>query len=82
MSYVFWSDVILQHDIPEEGLFAGDVGMVVEKHQLEGLEIGYSIEFSNMLGESIAVVTLPESSLRLPTGSDRRSARPVSGAIV
>ena len=40
MSYELYSDVILLQDLPEEGLFAGDVGTLVEKHQIEGLETG------------------------------------------
>ncbi|MFM6632704.1 MAG: DUF4926 domain-containing protein, partial [Microcystis panniformis] len=30
--------MILLKDIPEERLSAGDVGTLVEKHQIEGLE--------------------------------------------
>jgi hypothetical protein len=45
-------------------------GKLVEKHQIEGLETGYSVEFFNMLGKTITVVTLPESSLRLPARGD------------
>lgn len=75
MNYELYSDVILLQDIPEEGLSSGDVGTLVEKHQIEGLETGYSVEFFDMLGKTITVVTLPESSLRLPTHSDRPSVR-------
>ncbi|MFM7354404.1 MAG: DUF4926 domain-containing protein, partial [Microcystis aeruginosa] len=55
--------MILLQDIPEEGLSAGDVGTLVEKHQIEGLETGYSVEFFERLGKTITVVTLPENSL-------------------
>jgi hypothetical protein len=58
---------ILVQDIPEEGLSAGDMGTLVEKHEVEGLETGYDVEFFDMLGKTITVVTLPESSLRWPT---------------
>ena len=61
------SAVILSRDIPEEGLSAGDVGRLVEKHQIEGLETGYSVEFFDMLGKTITVVTMDENSLRFPT---------------
>ncbi|NCS41961.1 MAG: DUF4926 domain-containing protein [Microcystis aeruginosa BS13-10] len=64
--YELYSDVILLQDIPEEGLSAGDVGTLVEKHQIEGLETGYSVEFFDMLGKSFALVTRPESFLRFP----------------
>jgi Domain of unknown function (DUF4926) len=82
MSYELYSDVILLKDIPEEGLSAGDVGKLVEKHQIEGLETGYSVEFVDMLGKSIALVTLSESSLRLPTHEDRPSVRPVNKTTI
>jgi hypothetical protein len=55
MNYELYSDIILRQDIPEEGLSAGDVGTLVEKHQIEGLETGYSVEFFDMLGKSIAL---------------------------
>ncbi|WP_026098247.1 DUF4926 domain-containing protein [Kamptonema formosum] len=75
MNCELYSDVILLCDLPEEGLFAGDVGTVVEQHHVEGLETGYSVEFFDMLGNTVAVVTLPESSLRSPTRADRPSVR-------
>jgi hypothetical protein len=82
MNYELYSDVILRQDIPEEGLSAGDVGTLVEKHQIEGLETGYSVEFFDMLGKTIALVTLPESFLRLPTHGDRPSVRPINNTTV
>ena len=42
-------------------------GKLVEKHQIEGLETGYSAEFFNMLGKTITVVTMAENSLWFPT---------------
>ncbi|WP_409879272.1 DUF4926 domain-containing protein [Microcystis sp.] len=42
-------------------------GKLVEKHQIEGLETGYSVEFSDRLGKTITVVTMDENSLRFPT---------------
>lgn len=79
MSYQLYSDVILLCDRPEEGLYAGDVGTVVEQHHVDSLETGYSVEFFDMLGNTVAVVTLPESSLRSPTRTDRPSVRLVEG---
>jgi len=35
----------------------------------------YSVEFFDMLGNTVAVVTLPASSLRLPTHADRPTVR-------
>ena len=39
-------------------------GKLVEKHQIEGLETGYSVEFFERLGKTITVVTMAENSLR------------------
>jgi hypothetical protein len=57
--------------VHEERLSAGDVGTLVEKHQIEGLETGYSVEFFDKLRKTITVVNLPESSLHFPTHEDR-----------
>lgn len=75
MSYELYSDIILLSNLPEEGLCAGDVGTIVERHQVEGLEPGYSVEFFDMLGNTVAVVTLPESCLRPLTPADRPTIR-------
>jgi hypothetical protein len=70
MNYKVHPNGILPQHILKEKLSAGDVGTLVEKHQIEGLETGYSVEFFDMLGKTITVVTLPESSLRLPARGD------------
>jgi len=71
MKYELYSDVILLDDRPDEGLYAGDIGTVVEQHDVEGLETGYSVEFFDMLGNTVGVATLPGSYLRSPTRADR-----------
>jgi hypothetical protein len=44
---------------------------VVERHAPPDIpEEGYSVEFFDMTGNTVAVVTLPESALRLPTPAD------------
>lgn len=75
MDFELYTDVVLLQDIPEEDLRAGDIGVVVDRHDIEGVEPGYSLEFFDMLGETIAVVTLPGSLLRLPTHADRPTVR-------
>jgi Domain of unknown function (DUF4926) len=80
MSFSLYSDVILLHDLPEEGVYAGDIGTVVEQHDVSGLETGYSVEFFDMLGNSVAVVTLPMSCFRLPTREDRPAVRLMANA--
>lgn len=76
MNYELYSDVILTRDLPEEGLCVGDVGTVVEQHRVQGLETGYSVEFFDMLGNTLVVATVPSSYLRSPMRSDRPTVRP------
>jgi Domain of unknown function (DUF4926) len=77
MDFSLYSDVILLEDLPKEGLSAGDIGVVVEKHQVTGMEIGYSVEFFDMLGSTVALVTLPMSWFRSPSKTDRPTVRPM-----
>jgi hypothetical protein len=79
MAFELYTDVILTCDVPEEGLRAGDVGTVVDRHVVPGVaEEGYSLEFFDMTGNTVAVVTLPASALRVPTPADRPAARALS----
>jgi len=75
MNFPLYSDVILLYDLPEEELYAGDIGTVVEIHNVHGLETGYSVEFFDMLGHTVAVTTLPMSYFRSPTHVDRPAVR-------
>ena len=70
-----YQDVVLLQDISEEGLCAGDVGTIVERHDVPGRETGYSVEFFDMLGNTVAVVTLAASALRAPSRADRPAVR-------
>ena len=74
--FELYKDAILTVDMPSEGLRAGDLGTVVERHQVPGVEeVGYSVEFFDMTGRTVAVVTIPASSLRAPTSADLPSVR-------
>lgn len=75
MDFQLYTDVVLVRDMPEEGLRAGDVGVVVERHSVAGHETGYSVEFFDMLGHTVVVVSLPASALRTPTHADRPAVR-------
>ncbi|MBM4080419.1 MAG: DUF4926 domain-containing protein [Planctomycetes bacterium] len=75
MDFDLYTDVVLTRDLPEEGLQAGDVGTVVERHDVAGRETGYSVEFFDMVGNTVAVVALPGSALRAPTRADRPAVR-------
>jgi len=61
MKYRLFEEVALQGDIPDKGLRKSDVATVVEHHPAPGGEDGYSLEVFNALGDTIAVVTVPES---------------------
>ncbi|GBO52031.1 hypothetical protein APA_4336 [Pseudanabaena sp. lw0831] len=80
MNFSLYSDVILLTNLPEECIYAGDIGTVVERHDVIGLETGYSVEFFDMLGNTVSVVTLPMSYFRLPTRADRPAIRLMASA--
>jgi hypothetical protein len=82
MSFPLFEDVILLVDLPKDGLAAGDVGVVVERHDVPGRETGYSVEFFDMLGNTVTVVTMPARALRRPTAADRPVVRQAAEAVV
>ena len=53
--------VVLTEDLPENGLQQGDVGWGVMVH---GNGSGYEVEFTNLNGETISVVTVPAARVR------------------
>ena len=65
MKFPLYGRVALAVDLPAEGIRRGDVATVVEHHPAPsaGSEPGYSIEVFNAVGETLAVMTLPESQL-------------------
>jgi hypothetical protein len=75
MSFQLYDEVVLQRDVPDEGLFAGDIGVGVEHHDVAGYETGNSVEFFDMPGHTVSVATLPASALRSPTHADRPVVR-------
>ena len=79
MAFDPFSDVILTRDVREHDLRAGDIGTLVERHVVHDLsEDGCSVEFFDMSGDTVAVVTLPVSALRLPIPADRPAVRALS----
>lgn len=75
MSFELFSGVILTTDLTDDDLKAGDVGTVVERHIVPRQEDGYSVEFFDMTGKTVAVVTVQASLLRSPTYADRPAVR-------
>ena len=81
MALEMFQRAILTVDLPQDGLRAGDVGTVVDEHVVPNVEeTGYSVEFFDMTGRTVAVVTVPASSLREPTTHDLPSVRAFSAA--
>lgn len=79
MRFDMFGDVVLTRDVPEHGVRAGDIGTVVERHSAPGVsEEGYSVEFFDMAGNTVAVATLSASDLRQPAAADRPSVRQLS----
>jgi hypothetical protein len=71
MPLQLYKSAILTVDLPHEGLRSGDVGTIVDEHIVpEVAETGYSVEFFDMTGRTVAVVTLPARNLREPTPSE------------
>ena len=64
MRYTLFQQIALAYDLPEKGLKKGDVATIVEHHPVARGEDGYSLEVFNALGETIAVITVPESALQ------------------
>jgi hypothetical protein len=55
---------------------AGDLGTVVDRHVVpDTAEERYSVEFFDMIDNTVAVVTVAASAVRLPTPTDRPAVR-------
>ncbi len=78
MKYKLYEEVILLEDVIQKGLRKGDVATVVEHHPVPEGEDGYSLEVFNVLGDTIAVITLPESAIAPLTENEVFSVRPLA----
>ena len=73
--------VALTRDMPENQLYTGDVAVVVEyllATAASGGEAGYALEVFNAIGETIAVVMVPESAVKPLTENDILQVRSLS----
>ncbi|HEY7644691.1 MAG TPA: DUF4926 domain-containing protein [Hyphomicrobiales bacterium] len=64
--------VVLQEDLPTEGLRVGDVGCVVMVY--EGGK-GFEVEFTTLTGRTVSVVTLQPNAIRPVEPTDITHAR-------
>ena len=70
MTYKLFDEVTLSKDIPDKRLKKGDVATIVEHHPVSTGEDGYSLEIFNSLGDSIAILTVPESAIESLTSDE------------
>ena len=71
MTLELYSKVVLTQDIPEENLRAGDIATLIDiiPHP-RGLELGCALEVFNAVGDTIAVVIVPQSIVK-PLSADQ-----------
>lgn len=81
MKIELFKRVALKIDIPDQGLRKGDVATIVEYLPGKDGEDGYALEVFNAIGESIAVVMVPESAVEPLTGDKIPSVRPLAGVV-
>lgn len=78
MKFPLYSQVAFAVDLPADGIRCGDVATIVDYHAAPtpGGEPGCSVEVFNALGETLAVVTLPESKLEALRSDEVLAVRP------
>jgi hypothetical protein len=78
MTMELYQEVALTRDLPEDGLKAGDVAMLIEfiSHPSDG-EDGCVLEVFNAIGESFAVVAVPISAIEILRPDEILTVRPL-----
>ena len=74
MKYKLLDTVVLDRDLPQHGLRAGDLGAIVEVYEPDGLEV----EFVTASGKTQALVTLNVEDVRPVQESDLVAVRSVA----
>ena len=74
MKYKLLDTVVLDRDLPENSLRAGDLGAVVEVYEPDGLEV----EFVTASGKTQALVTLNVKDVRPVQDGDLVAVRSVA----
>lgn len=64
--------VVLRHDLPAEGLQAGDVGTVVMSYD-DGK--AFEVEFATLTGRTVSVLTLEADAIRAIEPTDMTHVR-------
>ena len=71
MSFALLDSVVLNRDLPEHDLYAGDLGAIVEIYGSDGVEV----EFVRASGQTKALVTLKTTDLRPVAAGDTLAVR-------
>lgn len=74
MKYKLLDTVVLDRNLPQHGLRAGDLGAIVEVYEPDGLEV----EFITASGKTQALVTLNVDDVRPVQESDLVTVRSVA----
>ena len=80
MKFELYKDVGLALDLPEHRLKRGDIVKLVEHHLAPDGGEGYSAEVFNVLGDTLAVITVPESALEPLREDEVLCARPLAAS--
>ena len=80
MKYKLFDEIVLKKDIPEKNLKKGDVATIVDQHPVSRGENGYSLEIFNAIGDTIAVITVPESHIEALSKDEIFSVRSIAAA--
>ena len=76
MSLSLFDRAVLMKDLPADGLRAGDVGVVVEHYDARGdSPEGYELEFFSARGETVAVVSVPATAVRVAESHELLTVR-------
>lgn len=79
MKLPLYQRVSLRRDLPDHGLKAGDVATLVDTvPHPKGGEDGCVLEVFNALGDSIAVVAVPESDVQGLQADEVLAVRPLA----
>lgn len=72
MTFKLLDAAVLREGLPEHGLRQGDIGTIVEIHDVGAVEV----EFLSPSGATLAVVTVPVSALRAAAKDEILTVRP------
>ena len=73
MTLAIYQRAVLTEDLPQEGLRAGDVGVIVEHYAARAdVPEGYELEVFAANGQTVVVVSVPASAVREATEREVR----------